>query len=495
MSGLAVRFGLVVLANRLNPKVSVSIVFVMAMFMAIMDITIVNVALPTLARDFKVNPAHIDSVVVGFLVSLAVFIPASGWLGDRFGMKRIFLLALAIFTAASALCGLSQSLSQLVIFRILQGVGGGMLTPVGMAMLFRTFPPAERVRASRILIVPTAFAPALGPVLGGLLVTDVSWRWVFYVNVPIGLIAITFGALFLHEHREPAAGRFDAGGFLLAGAGLASLMYALSEGPARGWSSPLILTLGLVGVVLLTALVLYELRIDEPMIDLRLVGNRLFQATTVVIFVTTAAFLGTLYLVALFFQDGLGLSALASGLSTFPEALGVMIGAQFASRSYARFGPRRVMAIGLVCLATVMLLLTLVGFSTNLWLVRLIMFALGVAIAHVFVPSQAAAFASISPASTGRASTLFNTARQVGGALGVAVLTTVISAVGVVHAVSGHITPNLAAFHWAFATAAAIAVVAVWFALQIDDRDAASTMKPRRSTPVKDDDQLVPVPS
>src|SRR5580698_5576897 len=217
----------VVLADRLNPKISVSIVFVLAMFMAIMDITIVNVALPSLARDFKVNPAHIDSVVVGFLVSLAVFIPASGWLGDRFGMKRIFLLALAIFTVASALCGLSRSLSELVLFRILQGVGGGMLTPVGMAMLFRTFPPAERVRASRILVVPTAFAPALGPVLGGLLVTDVSWRWVFYVNVPIGIVAMTFGALFLHEHKEPDAGRFDLGGFLLAGSGLATLMYAL----------------------------------------------------------------------------------------------------------------------------------------------------------------------------------------------------------------------------------------------------------------------------
>src|SRR5580693_5911321 len=217
------------LADRLNPKISVSIVFVMAMFMAIMDITIVNVALPKLAHDFHVNPSHIDSVVVAFLVSLAVFIPASGWLGDKFGMKRILLLALFIFTGSSALCGLSQSLTQLVIFRILQGVGGGMLTPVGMALLFRTFPPAERVRASRILILPTAFAPALGPVLGGLLVTDVSWRWVFYVNVPIGAVAIAFGALFLREHRETDAGRFDLGGFLLAGAGLASFMYSLSE--------------------------------------------------------------------------------------------------------------------------------------------------------------------------------------------------------------------------------------------------------------------------
>jgi EmrB/QacA subfamily drug resistance transporter len=483
MSLAVVLFYSVVLADRLNPKISVSIVFVLAMFMAIMDITIVNVALPKLATDFSVSPDHIDLVVVAFLVSLAVFIPASGWLGDRFGMKRVLLTALMIFTGASALCGLSQNLGELVAFRALQGVGGGMLTPVGMAMLFRTFPPAERVRASRILIVPTAFAPALGPVVGGLLVTDVSWRWVFYVNVPIGLAAFVFGVLFLHEHREPDAGRFDLGGFLLAGAGLPALMYAVSEGPSRGWSSSLILGLGLAGIVLLTVFVRYELRVDQPMIDLRLVGNKLFRTTSSVLFIGTAAFLGTLYLAALFFQDGLGRSALSSGLLTFPEALGVMIGAQFATRIYSQFGPRRMMTIALVGLAAVMAGFTLVGFSTNLWVVRALMFALGLAISHVFVPSQAAAFASISQAATGRASTLFNTARQLGGALGVAILTTVIAAVGVTHQVNGHLAPNLAAFHWGFATAALIALVAATVAWQIDDRDAAPTMKPRRTEP------------
>ena len=172
------------LTRRMNPKVTVSVVFVVAMFMAIMDTTIVNVALPTISRDLSVPLNRVDGVVTGFLVSLAVFIPASGWLGDRFGTKRVFLAALAIFTLASALCGLADSFGELVGFRILQGVGGGMLTPTGMAMLYRTFPPAERVRASRILTIPTGFAPALGPVVGGLLVTAASWRWVFYVNVP-----------------------------------------------------------------------------------------------------------------------------------------------------------------------------------------------------------------------------------------------------------------------------------------------------------------------
>jgi MFS family permease len=215
------------------------------------------------------------------------------------------------------------------------------------------------------------------------------------------------------------------------------------------------------------------------MIDLRLIGNRLFRTTTAVMFIGMAAFLGSLYLVALFFQDGLGLSALGSGLSTFPEAIGVMIGAQFATRLYANFGPRRLMTGGLVCVAVVIAALIGVGFDTNLWIIRTLMFALGLAISHVFVPSQAAAFATISGAATGRASTLFNTARQLGSAAGIAILTTVIAAVGVVHQVGGHPAPNLAAFHWAFGVAAIIALVAAAVAWQINDADAAPTMKPR----------------
>jgi EmrB/QacA subfamily drug resistance transporter len=474
------------LADRINPKISVSVAFVLAMFMTIMDSTIVNVALPTIAHDFAVPLTRVDGIVVSFLVSLAVFIPASGWLGDRFGTKRVFLIALALFTAASALCGAAQSYDQLVLYRILQGVGGGMLTPVGMAMLFRTWPPAERVRASSILTVPTAFAPALGPVLGGILVTNATWRLVFYVNVPIGVVGIVFGALFLHEHREPAAGRFDLPGFALAGIGFAAFMYALSEGPSKGWSSSVIVALGILGVVLLGLLVRVELRTTQPMLDLRLLANGLFRSTTTVIFLGTMAFLGLLYLVALFFQEGLGLSALNAGLSTFPEALGVMAGAQVATRSYGRIGPRRMMAAGLTGVAVTIALMALVGAHTNLWWMRLLMLALGLSMSHVFVPGQAAAFATISPASTGRASTLFNASRQLGSAVGVAILSTVLALVGVTRQVGGHASPHLAAYHWAFVTAAAIAVLAaVVAALTVDDRAAAPSMRRRAGAPVE----------
>ena len=177
------------LNQRINQKVAVGVVFVAAMFMNIMDVTIVNVALPTIGHEFDVRADAVATVSIAYLVSLAVFIPASGWLGDRFGGRRILLIAIVLFTGASALCGAAANLGQLVLFRIIQGAGGGLMVPVGMAMLYRTFPPSERVRASSIMVVPTALAPALGPVIGGLFVTHLSWRWVFYVNVPIGIAA------------------------------------------------------------------------------------------------------------------------------------------------------------------------------------------------------------------------------------------------------------------------------------------------------------------
>jgi EmrB/QacA subfamily drug resistance transporter len=465
------------MASRVSQKVAVSVVYVAAMFMTIMDATIVNVALPTIGRTFGVPSTSVASVSIYFLVSLAVFISASGWLGDRFGGKRVLLAAIVVFTAASALCGIAGSVTQLDAFRILQGVGGGMMAPVGLAMLFRVFPPAERIRASAILTVPTTLAPALGPIVGGVLVTELSWRWVFFVNVPLGMLALAFGALFLEGGTALQPGPFDAAGFLLAGAGLGLLMYGVSEGPVRHWSSDVVLATIAVGAVLLAGLILVELRKRRPLIDLRLLGNRLFRSSNGVMVLASASFLGTLYVVSLFFQDGRHLSALTSGLSIFPEAFGVMAGAQLASRLlYPVLGPRRNIVFGLVGVAVSTALMSLVGAQTSLWWIRLLMFALGVAMAQVFVPAQAAAFATISPEATGRASTMFNVGRQLGSAVGVAMLTTVIVAVGATMTVAGRVTPNLAAYHAAFLVAAGVAVAGAAVALTIHDADAAATM-------------------
>jgi EmrB/QacA subfamily drug resistance transporter len=465
----------------MSQKVVIAVVFVAAMFMSILDATIVNVALPTIGRDFQVSATAVDSISIAFLVSLAVFIPASGWLGDRLGGKRVLLTAIAVFTAASALCGLASSLAELVAFRILQGVGGGMLAPVGMAMLYRAFPPEERIRASAILTVPTTLAPALGPVLGGLLVTDLSWRWVFYVNLPLGAAAFVFGLVFLQSQKQDRPGRFDLPGFLLSGVGLGSLMYGVSEGPNLGWDKPDVLGTIAAGVVLLVAMVRVELRSPAPMVDLRLLTNRMFRAGNGVMVLASVAFLGTLYAISLYYQDGRGLSALGSGLSTFPEAFGVMGGAQLASRVlYPRLGPRRHITVGLVGTAASIGLLALLGPGTSLWWARLLMLTLGLAMAQVFVPVQAASFATITPAATGRASTMFNAVRQLGGAVGVAVLTTVIVLVGPVHLVAGHPVANLTAYRIAFLVAAAIALSGVAWSLSIRDEDAASTIPGRR---------------
>jgi EmrB/QacA subfamily drug resistance transporter len=466
---------------RVSEKVAVSVVFVAAMFISIMDITIVNVALPTIGRDFAVSPTSVDSISIGFLVSLAVFIPASGWLGDRFGGKRVLLAAIAVFTAASALCGVASSLGELVTFRVLQGAGGGMLAPVGMAMLYRAFPPEERIRASAILTGPTALAPALGPVLGGLLVTEASWRWVFYVNVPIGAAALAFGALFLSEHAENRPGRFDLPGFLLSGAGLGLLMYGVSEGPELGWRSATVLACIAAGVVLLAAMAVTELRTAEPIVALRLLGNRLFRSCNGVMILGSVAFLGTLFVISLYYQDGRGLSALQSGLSTFPEAVGVMVGAQLASRVlYPRLGPRWHIATGMTGVAAAIGLLSLLGAQSSLWWARLLMFALGLCMAQVFVPSQAAAFATIPRAATGGATAMFNAVRQLGGAIGVALLTTVIAEIGAVHRAAGHEVANLAAYRITFLVAAAVCLAGLPAALSIRNADAVATIPARR---------------
>jgi EmrB/QacA subfamily drug resistance transporter len=468
---------------RMSQKVSVSVVFVAAMFMNIMDITIVNVALPAIGRQFHVTEASLDAVATGYLVSLAVFIPAAGYLGDRFGTKRILLLAIGLFTAASVLCGLAGSLGELVAFRVLQGVGSGMMTPVGMAMLYRAFPPHERLRASSILTIPTAVAPALGPVLGGALVTGLSWRWVFFVNLFIGIAAFAFGLLFLKEQRQPRPDRFDLAGFVLSGAGFAAVMYGVSQGPGIGWTRPQILGSIGAGTALLVLLVRVELRSGAPLLRLRLLGNRLFRSTSTAMAVATAAFLGALFVIPLFFQLGLGLTALQSGLNTLPEAIGVMLGAQLGSRIlYRRLGPRRLIIIGLIGLACSLALMTLIGPHTDLWWMRLLMLWMGLAMGQVIVPTQAATFATISPADTGHASSLFSMTRQLGSATGIALLATVFTVVGTTRQIAGHATPNLTAYHAAFLVAALIALLAVVPAFTVVDTDAASTIASMEQT-------------
>jgi EmrB/QacA subfamily drug resistance transporter len=467
-------------------KYLVAAAFVVGLFMDLMDLTIVNVALPTLGKLFHAGNDRLEWVVTGYLLSLAIWIPASGWIGDRFGTKRTFLFALGMFVAGSALCGIAQSIGQLIAFRILQGVGGGMMTPVGTAMLFRAFPPQERARASLILTIPTVIAPALGPIIGGWLIDDVSWRWIFYVNVPIGIAGLIFSLIFLKEHTEPTAGAFDIRGFILSGAGLAAVLYALSRGPADGWGSWQVLASGIPGIACFVLLVFVELRLVQPMLDLRLFRDRMFRNANIVFFAASASLIGVLFLLPLFLQNLRQFSAIDTGLILVPQALGTVVFAQLSGRLYPVVGPRRLLAVALGLFAISSALLLLVGLQTSVWWIAAIMFVRGIAMAFTFIPLQAATFSTISPASTGRASSLFNTNRQVGSSLGVAILATVLTS-----RITSHINDlapqarrtlgthaQLLAFHDAFFAAVLVGIGGVAFAFLIHDEDAAGTMRP-----------------
>jgi EmrB/QacA subfamily drug resistance transporter len=451
--------------------------------MTVVDSTIIYTALPSVARDFHETLDSSQWVTLSYLLSLAVMVPSSGWIGDRFGTRRTYLSALVLFTAASIGCGLAGSLLQLVAFRVVQGIGGGLMVPVGQAMLFRTFPAQRRAKAAGIVALGTSLGPATGPVLGGVLVTTLSWRWCFFVNVPLGIIVLVVGLLYLGEHREPAAGRLDVPGFLLAGSGLALCLYALSESPNLGWSSPTVIGTGAGGLLALILLISVELRTPMPMLNLRLLRNRIFRATSIVFTLSQCCYTGYLFLMPEFLQEARGLSPLSSGLTTLPGAIGLWTSAQIAARVYPLAGPRR-MAIG--GSIGVGIILGLFGFvleaDTSPWLIRGLAFLSGSAIAWCNMAVQAASFSTISSADTGRASALFNTQSRVAGGVGVAILVTVVASSG-----HGHTGAALVpAFHHAFLVAAAIIVVAAVAALTIRDSDAAASMRMRKAAPPAD---------
>lgn len=470
-----------VFGRRLPYKYIVAIVYVTALFLDILDVTIVNVAIPTLGRDFATENA--EWIVLGYTLSLAVWIPVSGWLGDRFGTKRVFMFAFGAFVVGSLLCASAQSIEQLIAFRVLQGVGGGMLTPVGVSMLFRAFPPAERARASTYIMIPTLAAPALGPILGGLLVTHASWRWIFLINVPIGIVGLLFGMRFLREQREPSVGRFDIPGFLLSGSALALVVYGLSEGPRIGWSDPVVVTTLALGVVLGAAMVWVETHVAEPMLALRLFGNRIFRQCNVVSALSTMSFLGLLFVMPLYLQLLRGFTPLESGLTTFPQAFGVMISSQFAGRLYGRIGPRRLMAGGLIAAGVVISFFIGLDQDSSLWLIRGMMFLRGLCMGFAFVPMQAASYSSIAPSDNGRASAIFATQRQVAVSLGVAVLASVLASYMSLSQYpqnAAEVARALTGFHLAFGLAVVFALAAGVAALFIRDSDAAATMAARR---------------
>lgn len=455
----------------------VMITYVVGLFMTIIDGTAVNVALPTLASEFDVPSSQIEWVAVAYLLALAAVIPAAGWLGDRYGPKRMFVVALTLFVGASVVCGLAQSLEQLVATRVLQGIGGGLITPIGSAMLFRAFPLSERSTAAVGVLSVAVVAPAVGPVLGGVIVDNISWRWIFLINLPIGIVALALAALWLREDRTDVDDGFDVAGLVLSATGVSTLIYALSSGPENGWTAASTLAAAVVGAGCLVALVIVERRVAHPLLALHLFADRLFRTINIAAALVYTGFFGWIFVLPLYMQTLRGFSATQSGLVQAPQAVAIFIVSNLlGKRVYRAVGPRRLMVVGGAATAFATAAFGLVTLETPLWLIGTGSFVRGASVGLVFVSIQTGVYATISNADTGRATSVFNTQRQISFATGVALAATVLAAR--VSAAGGDTAPaadRLSAYQWAFATMGAVmlpTVIASWFVV---DDDVAET--------------------
>jgi EmrB/QacA subfamily drug resistance transporter len=376
----------------------------------------------------------------------------------------------------SLLCGAAQSLSQLIVFRVLQGIGGGMLTPIGGAMLYRAFPVHERAKAAIGVLGVAVLAPAIGPLLGGILVDEASWRWIFYINGPIGLLAIVVSVRWLLEETQPNPGRFDAAGLVLSATGVSILLYTLTIGPHEGWLSARTLTFAAIGAACLITLVIVELRIDAPILALRLLRDRSFRIVNIASSMTYAGFFGLIFVLPLYLQTLRGYTAFQSGMAQAPQAVGIfLVSNLFGRRLYRTIGPRRLMVVGIACTSVITCCYALAGLETPLSTIAGLSFCRGLAVGLVFVSIQTAAYGTTSAVDMGRATSLFNTQRQIAYAGGVAVAATVISAL---LPAAGDLAPavdQLGAYQAGFLTVGLImapAAIVAWF---LNDDDLAET--------------------
>ena len=394
-----------------------------ALFMVMLDNTVMNVALPSIQREFDASIGALEWAINGYTLSFAVLLAIGGRLGDIFGRRRGFLFGVTVFALSSATAGFAPSEAALVASRVVQGVGAAFMMPATLSIITNAFPAEERGKAIGTWAGVSALALAVGPVLGGFLTEEVSWRAIFYINLPVAALAIVACLFAVRESRDETVGReVDYAGVVALTAGLTAFVLALVEGNAWGWSSPEIIALFAGGILLLVAFVAIELRVKAPMIEFEFFRNREFLGASAVAFIVSFAMLGMFFFMALYMQNILNYSPLEAGIRFLPSTLMIVIIAPLSGRLTDRIGPRPPIVTGLAIVTVSLYLQSLVGVDTGYGQLLLPFILMGIGIALVMSPMSTAAMNAVDVTKSGLASGILSMFRMIGGTFGVAVL-------------------------------------------------------------------------
>ena len=409
-------------------------VVVLGAIMSILDITVVNVALPTFQTVFAESPAHpiaystVAWTVTAYTLALATVIPLTGWAADRFGTKRLYALALVLFTAGSALCAAATSIGMLIGFRVVQGLGGGMLMPLGMTIMTRAAGPRRMGRLMAILGVPMLLGPILGPILGGWLIQNASWHWIFLINVPIGVTAVVYALLALPKDDPHPTESLDVVGVLLMSPGLAAFLYGVSSIPGEGtFLAAKVLVPMVIGAALMVAFVAHSFRPEHPLLDLRLFRNRNLRAATSTMFLFAVAFFGGLLLVPTYFQLVRGESTLNAGLLIAPQGIGAMVTMPIAGALSDRVPVGRIVPFGLLLIIGGMFSLTRITATTPYPQLIGVLFVMGLGMGLTMMPLMTSALRTLRSHEVARGSTLLNIVQQIASSVGVATMSVVLT--------------------------------------------------------------------
>ncbi|MFD8492852.1 DHA2 family efflux MFS transporter permease subunit [Amycolatopsis sp. NPDC059657] len=413
--------------ERLDPALlKLGVVLVLGTILAVLDATIVNVGVEAIRRDFDSPLATVQWISTGYLLAFALVAPISGWATNRFGAKRTWMASVACFVIGSALCGLAWSAGSLIVFRVLQGIGGGLIQPIGQAMLAQAAGPKRLGRVMSLLIIPLTFAPALGPVIGGVLIGVFSWPWIFYINVPLGIITLLLARRVLPSSKPEGGLKLDVRGLLLVSPGLAAMLYGFSETANGGFASLRAHGPIAVGALLLAVYVWHALRKDTPVLDLRLFANRAFTNAVLTSFLVGAALFSSMFLLPLYYQQVRAQDALHAGLLLVPQDIGIAIAVFFAGRLTGRLGLKPVLLVGIGLSMIGTLAYTQVGSDPNELLLGAGLFVRGLGLGAAMSPVMTAVFQSVKPPQMPQAAGVTNVLHRIGGSLGTAVLVVVL---------------------------------------------------------------------